>query len=73
MFDFCFFDVSYFLKILFKKKLIILCNILGILEYINNILTNGFVPSLYSDQEKNSEIVQRFKDLHKDTSNEITT
>lgn len=44
----------------------------GILEFINNILTNGFVPSLYSDQKENLEIIQRFKDIHINTSSEIT-
>jgi len=46
---------------------------LGILEFINNILTNGFVPSLYLDQKENLEMVQRFKDININTSNEITT
>jgi len=46
---------------------------LGILEFINNILTNGFVPSLYLDQKENLEMVQRFKDININTSSEITT
>lgn len=44
----------------------------GILEYINNILTNGFVSSLYTDQKENLEIIQRFKDILIDSSNETT-
>lgn len=53
----------------------ILCNTLkytGILEFINNILTNGFVPSLYSNQEEILEIIHCFKDKHINTSHEIT-
>jgi len=46
---------------------------LGILEFINNILTNGFVPSLYLDQKENLEMVQRFKDININTSSEITS
>ncbi|VVC32081.1 Dynein heavy chain, domain-2,Dynein heavy chain domain,Dynein heavy chain, domain-1,Dynein heavy chain, P- [Cinara cedri] len=42
-----------------------------ILEFINNILTNGFVPSLYTDQKENLEIIQRFRDTLTDASNEI--
>lgn len=46
---------------------------IGILEFINNILTNGFVPSLFLDQKENLEMVQRFKDINTNTSSEITT
>lgn len=45
----------------------------GVLEYINNILTNGFVPSLYSDKKENLEIIQLFKKTYLNTSHEVTT
>jgi len=45
----------------------------GILEFINNILTNGFVPSLYLDKKENLEIVQRLKEININTSSELTT
>lgn len=44
----------------------------GVLEFINNILTNGFVPSLYSDRKENLEIICRFKEEHTNLSEEIT-
>lgn len=53
---------------------ILILQFLGNLEFINNILTNGFVSSLYSDLEDNLEIIKRIKDMNNiSTSHEIST
>lgn len=43
------------------------------LDFVNNILTNGFVPSLYLDRKEILEIVQCYKDKHLYDNDETTT